>query len=90
VVIADLPIQPESQSSFVNQKQKLGRLVASVVLQGLSFDLGVLLILDVINVSDDSIISVENSGDLLQSRSLGLNVEKVDKDKLDQNPALDD
>ena len=42
----------------------------------------------IIDVGNNSIISVENAGNLLKSRSLGLNVEEVDEDKLDSDPDL--
>lgn len=52
-----------------------------------SLDLSMLLIV-VIDVSNNSVVSIENASDLLQSGPLGLDVEEVDEDELDSDPDL--
>ena len=48
-------------------------------------ELSLLLNLVKINVGN-SVLAIENLGNLLESRALGLNVEEVDEDKLDGIP----
>jgi hypothetical protein len=60
--------------------------VGSVNLGGL--DLGLLLILDVFDVSHLGIVAVEDPGDLLEGGALGLDVEEEDKAKFNGDPDL--
>lgn len=48
----------------------------------------VLLDLVEVDVGDDGIGSVEDLGNLLEGRALGLDVEEVDEDELDKVPEL--
>jgi hypothetical protein len=41
-----------------------------------------------VNLCDISIITIENSGNLFQSRALGFDVEEEDEDELDSDPNL--
>jgi hypothetical protein len=70
--------------------------VANLVTNVLDLDVVVLLVaggqiglnsLD-IDVSNLSLLTVEDLGDLLEGRSLGLDVEDADEDELEGNPAL--
>jgi hypothetical protein len=46
-------------------------------------------LLDLVHVDvSNGIFAVEDTGDLLESGSLSLNVEEVDEDELDANPEL--
>lgn len=53
-------------------------------------DLGSLLGLVVLDIGDLGAITVEDPGNLLQGRSLGLDVEEVDEDELDSDPDLEE
>jgi hypothetical protein len=70
--------------------------MANLVTNVLDLDVVVLLVaggqvglnsLD-IDVSNLSLLTVEDLGDLLEGRSLGLDVEDADEDELEGNPAL--
>lgn len=51
-------------------------------------DNSLLLSIVVVDLGDISIISIEDPGDLLESRALGLNIEEEDEDELDSDPNL--
>lgn len=63
-------------------------LTLAVVTDFGSVELSLLFSVGIIDVSNNSIISIKDSCDLLQRRPFGLNVEEIDKHKLDRNPDL--
>jgi len=76
-------------NSVVSSNGRLGRV--HVLLEDLLLvDMGVDVLLDLveIDIGDDGLFSVEDLGNLLEGRALGLDVEEVDEDELGEVPDL--